>query len=556
LVSNRQTSLRGGELQCCEITKLVPGRDLRGTEIDPVQMINVAFAKLANVSSGVAPTAFKSREQAEAFMIMARRNRDALIVLPTGSGKSLPYQMLHLVEGGLVTVLLVTIKPALEDQMRRLRELNIPHQVYDPTEVRGQEDVAIENTLLLVQVENIKNEAYWNLINGLEKVKRLGRVVIDEVHLVETHSEFREFGEHIGRHANYRCPIVGMSATVPPCREGSLMTTLNIAQALTLRRSSDRPELKFNSIMVKSVSEIPKQVATTATEWNLKPEQRGIVYVMTKKDVITVHEHLNKSLPASCGGVFLWTADMSSEKGREQVCKWQESDSAIIVATTGLLMGIDHHGVAGVVFAYGAYSLEDVQQGAGRAARCREVVNIGYVTMIHAGGLAMEVRVKGEKGAEDIRRVRELMTSNDMCRRYIITSHCDGVGITCNAVPMSEYCDVCESLLPSRVGAGHSPAGNAKMEDAVNVMDRQCTKEEIANVVDDNDERMDDWEIMFNNDGWWPWNEEGQDNGIGKNCESLPTLVSITSGSQCSEDGVRDDSGKKMGGGNGMGSGR
>lgn len=212
---------------------------------------------------------------------------------------------------------------------------------------------------------------------------------------MENHREFRDFGAHIGKHAVYRCPIVGLSATVPPSREESLVRTLNIGQAVTLRRSSDRPELKFNSIMVQSESEIKKQVACTAAGWNLMREQRGIVYVMTKKDVDTVHRHMNMSMPGSCGGIFQWTAAMDWERGREQVRQWQEKDGSIIVTTTGLLMGMDHPGVAGIVFAYGAYSMEDVIQGAGRAARCPEVAKIGYVTMIHMGRKAVEVRRGG-----------------------------------------------------------------------------------------------------------------------------------------------------------------
>lgn len=413
----------------------------------PVTMMKMAFAALARVSDGRAPTSFKSREQAEAFMIMAARKMDAIIILPTGSGKSLPYQMLHLVEGGLVTVLLVTIKAALNDQIRRLTVLNIPHVVYDEMTIQGQGDVPRDKGLLLVQVENLKKDAYWNLIHGLSQVERLGRVVIDEVHLVETHGEFREFAAYIGKHALYNWPIVGISATVPPSREASLMRTLNIEGAIMLRRSSDRPELKFSSIEVPSEMDIPKQVASTVAGWNLTPRQRGIVYVMRQTEVVQVQIELNRRLPTSCGGVFMWKASNDEVDKKEQVRLWRESAGGIMVATTGLLMGIDEEGVAGIVFAYGAYSLEDVQQGAGRAARCPAVANIGYVTMVHAGRSNTDVGGKGGRG-EDIRLVQEMMMSKDKCRRYSITLHCDGVGITCNAVPMSQYCDVCESTLP------------------------------------------------------------------------------------------------------------
>jgi ATP-dependent DNA helicase RecQ len=305
------------------------------------------------------------REGQEPIINKILEGKSALAVFPTGSGKSLCYQLsaLHL-EG--LTLVVSPLIALMKDQIDFLHRRNIPaarlDSTLEPEELRRIDlDLRARRLkLLYVAPERFSNERF---IHKLRQLK-IAFMVIDEAHCIsEWGHNFRPDYLKLARLA--RSLKVGrvltLTATATPsvaqdiCREFSISTDAFIHTGfyrpnLTLEITPCRPN---------------QQMALLLNRLRDRPRGPTIVYVTLQRTAETVAEELNKSgFPARA-----YHAGMANDK-RTTVQDWfMNSWDAIVVATIAFGMGIDKSDIRYVYHYNLPKSLENYSQEIGRAGR-------------------------------------------------------------------------------------------------------------------------------------------------------------------------------------------
>lgn len=185
---------------------------------------------------------FKSIEQAEAMRETLKRDSDLLVMLPTGGGKSLVYQLPMLLEDEMTTVIIVPFVALVEQVEKQCKDLGMSCQVW--TNKGYSEGLA---QAIIVGVEHGITSEFQDLLIQLESTKRLARIVFDECHTLLTQREFRPNMRRVG--GLVRCvsvQLVILTATLPPSMEDRVRVVLGCESLKVIRNREDRKELKYS----------------------------------------------------------------------------------------------------------------------------------------------------------------------------------------------------------------------------------------------------------------------------------------------------------------------
>jgi ATP-dependent DNA helicase RecQ len=297
----------------------------------------------------------------------ALAGRDALVVMPTGSGKSLCYQLPALVSDDL-TIVVSPLVALMQDQVEALR-------------ARGQESVALVNSqqdsganraaieaaldgrlrLLYVAPERFSSPGFVDRI----RAARVGLFVVDEAHCVSQWGhDFRPDYFRLADAARYvgARSLMASTATATPQVAADVVRRLGLRDPLHVTTGFDRPNLAF-AVARPAPHEKRRLLVEALREPDARP---AIVYAGTRAGA----EELAKVVAASAG---VRTAAYHAGLPREQRARVQRAFLAdeidVIVATNAFGMGVDKPNVRTVVHASVPASLEAYYQEAGRAGR-------------------------------------------------------------------------------------------------------------------------------------------------------------------------------------------
>lgn len=289
--------------------------------------------------------------------------RDTLILLPTGGGKSLCYQLPALLLDG--TCLVVSPLVALmKDQVNALRE-NYIEADFLSAELEDSETEEILSRcqegltkLLYVSPERLLNPFF---LENIREVK-LSFIAVDEAHCIsEWGQDFRPGYRNI---RNFRenfsgLPCIALTATATEKVLEEINTQLNLKNAAIFRQSFRRSNI---SISTDEVSDKFQRVLDLLKNNN----SSGIIYTRTRKDAEGLTEFLqNKNLR----NVEYFHAGLPPKEKTRRQLRWQQSDQQVLVATNAFGMGIDKDNVRFVIHLSPASSLENYYQEIGRAGR-------------------------------------------------------------------------------------------------------------------------------------------------------------------------------------------
>jgi len=292
--------------------------------------------------------------------------RDSLVVLPTGGGKSLCYQVPPLVSGRLAIVVSPLIS-LMNDQVHALRLNAYPaaalHSMCSPDEVRRIDgDLAGDRLrLLLVAPERAMTPAF------LERLSRagVGSIAIDEAHCIshwghDFRPEYRRLSELRERFPGV--PFQALTATATPRVREDIARQLHLRDPAVLVGVFDRPNLTYRVVGRTAAA---RQLAEAIRGVDESGGGAAIIYALSRRDT----ESISESLKALGIGAECYHAGLETERRRDVQDRFAREELNVVVATVAFGMGIDRPDVRLVAHACMPRSVESYQQETGRAGR-------------------------------------------------------------------------------------------------------------------------------------------------------------------------------------------
>ena len=289
--------------------------------------------------------------------------RDALVIMPTGAGKSLIYQFPALLLPGL-TVVVSPLIALMKDQTDKLDEIGVDAWTINSSLSAAQKReaearVAGEGKILYVTPERFRDRDFFELL--LER--QVSLFVVDEAHCVSQWGhDFRPDYMMLGAIAERlgRPPVMGLTATASPEVRDDIIRQLRMNEPLVHVAELVRPNLFLE--VVPTVNDSEKDAAL---DRYLRASQgTGIVYVATIKEAERLHEEFGKRFPMA-----LYHGKLGAAERHEAQDRFMAGQVKAVVATNAFGLGIDKPDIRFVIHYHFPGSLEAYYQEAGRAGR-------------------------------------------------------------------------------------------------------------------------------------------------------------------------------------------
>jgi ATP-dependent DNA helicase RecQ len=303
-----------------------------------------------------------------AAVAAALEDRDALVVMPTGSGKSLCYQLPALMRDDL-TIVVSPLVALMRDQawaIHRIAPGRVTMINSQRTHNGNAEAMARvrrgEVRLLYVAPERFASPAFARTLAGVD----VGLFVVDEAHCVSQWGhDFRpdyftlaDAAARVGSRS-----VMALTATATPQVAGDIAARLRLRDPVRVTTGFDRPNLSFAVVRCGGARDKEQRLVSTLSDSAARP---AIVYAGTRRATEMLAATLSRTLDC---GVVAYHAGMPAERRGNAQQEFMSDRAEVIVATNAFGMGIDKADVRTVCHASVPGSLEAYYQEAGRAGR-------------------------------------------------------------------------------------------------------------------------------------------------------------------------------------------
>ena len=376
----------------------------------------------------------------------ALAGRDCLVVLPTGGGKSLCYQLPAAMGKGLVLVVSPLIA-LMDDQVAAAREAGLAADALHSNLKAAQKRESWQNLasgrteLLYVSPERLLVGDLYAAI-----APRVTLLAVDEAHCVshwghEFRPEYRRLTEVFDQFP--AAARMALTATATPAVQRDILKQLGLRSPEILIGHPDRPNLVYRAFprrdQLKQVMEVVRR----------HPGEGGIVYAQTRKHV----ERIAEGLTAAGVSCSPYHAGLSAADRQKAQSDFVNERLDVIVATIAFGMGIDRSNVRYVVHANTPRSVEHYQQESGRAGRDGEPAEC--VLFFAVSDLATHRFLAKKDGSLPPERERSLERQlrdigryavSPVCRHSLLAAHFDAPyppGDTAQGEAGCGACDVC-----------------------------------------------------------------------------------------------------------------
>ena len=290
--------------------------------------------------------------------------QDALVVLPTGAGKSLIYQLPALLLPGL-TVVVSPLIALMKDQTDKLDELGVDAWTINSAQSAREQreaEAAVEGgegKILYVTPERFRDRDFFEVLLDRE----VSLFVVDEAHCVSQWGhDFRPDYMMLGAIAERlgRPPVLAVTATASPEVRDDITHQLRLRDPFTWVGELIRPNL-FLEIQ-PTVNESQKDAALE--QLLRRSEGTGIVYVATVKEAERIHEEFGRRHVLA-----LYHGKLGAKERHEAQDRFMAGEVKAVVATNAFGLGIDKPDIRFIVHYHFPGSMESYYQEAGRAGR-------------------------------------------------------------------------------------------------------------------------------------------------------------------------------------------
>jgi DNA topoisomerase-3 len=304
------------------------------------------------------------RPNQEAVCRAAIEGHDVLLVMPTGSGKSLCYQLPGIVRGG-TTLVISPLIALIEDQVAKLKEQGYAVDRIHSGRPRAESRQACVDYLsgktqfLFIAPERLRVAGFPDML-----AKRpLSLIAIDEAHCIsqwghDFRPDYRMLGHYLPRFRP--APVIALTATATPVVQNDIVEQLGLTQTDRFVHGFRR-----DNIAIEVVEIAPSQRAELTGELLREAKRRpAIVYTPTRKHAESLAAELAAHFPAAA-----YHAGIDAGRRQQVQEEFQQGRIQVMVATIAFGMGIDKADVRTVIHTALPGSLEAYYQEIGRAGR-------------------------------------------------------------------------------------------------------------------------------------------------------------------------------------------
>lgn len=326
---------------------------------------------MAEIEAALLPVAktqtFKHAEQQEVFRtVLSAGLQPTLIIVPTGSGKSLLYQLTAYVshrKSLAMNVIVIPYKALLQDALQQARQLGLRSFIW----TSGMQHTHVDNQLVFVLADIAIGEAFLTYLHQLQHQNWLARVFFDECHVPWHNSKFRS--RLAGKVQKLFCDAwqtILMTATAPPEDLDKMLSwfTALADQTVTFRSSETvRCNIQYSVLQTSIAELIPDlQESISQAMSSLSRGDRILIFVASCSMGYEISEALN---------CLFYYANMNEPMKAQLLRDFTSTTSStqLLVATSALTHGINYAAVRYVIHAEIPRSLLEFVQESGRAGR-------------------------------------------------------------------------------------------------------------------------------------------------------------------------------------------
>ena len=193
------------------------------------------------------PDAAYNSYQSKAIQAVISNRLQVVAVLPTGSGKSLLYQLPARLPGAGTTLLIVPLVALKQDTVQKCKRLGVDCTVWS-----SEQPPSPGCPLVLVSLDQAVQKPFLTFANQLDAAHLLARVVIDKSHLVCTAKSYRQRMTKVKQLRMLHCQFVLLTATLLPSMEAAFEETLLLQRPLYIRSATIRTELEYYVVRVEA----------------------------------------------------------------------------------------------------------------------------------------------------------------------------------------------------------------------------------------------------------------------------------------------------------------
>ena len=378
------------------------------------------------------------RQNQQEIIEHVMQGKDALVLMPTGGGKSICYQIPALTMSGTAIVISPLIS-LMKDQVETLRANGIEAEALnsgnDPAvdTVIRRKCISGSMKLLYISPEKLMSE-----IDYLLSHIQISLFAIDEAHCISQWGhDFRPEYTQLGilREKFPHVPIMALTATADKITRGDILKQLNITGAQEFISSFDRPNL---SLSVKRGYKAAEKMHFILNFIKARPMEAGIIYCLSRKNTEKVASDLQKK------GINAapYHAGLSTFERNQTQERFKNDQLSVVCATIAFGMGIDKSNVRWVIHYNMPKSIESFYQEIGRAGRDGAPADtVLFYSLADIVQLTEFARQSGQQDVnmDKLRRMQEYAESSVCRRRILLNYFSEQTDHDCG------NCDVCEN---------------------------------------------------------------------------------------------------------------
>jgi len=324
-----------------------------------MQTTNIQEVLYSNLKTYFGYDSFRAQQQDIVETVL--KKRDCLVIMPTGGGKSICFQLPALAFKG-VTLVISPLIALMKDQVDGLNANGISASYFNSSQSAEEQSIIVERVIVsklkLLYVAPESLAALQNIITE----KYISCVAIDEAHCISSWGhDFRPSYQQLGflKATLPNTPFIALTATADKATRDDIVKQLRIEHAQQFISSFDRQNIELEVRPADNrISQIIKFISRN-------PKQSGIIYCLSRKTT----EQLSKKLKANGIPAEAYHAGLNFEKRTKVQESFIYDRTQIVCATVAFGMGIDKSNVRWVIHYNMPKNIEGYYQEIGRAGR-------------------------------------------------------------------------------------------------------------------------------------------------------------------------------------------